>query len=230
MCVGEFMAIKALIFDFDGLILDTETPEFESWQTIFEKYGYDLPFSEWKKCVGSSNQDFEPTDYLGQLMGHPVNKKKVEHEKRILSLARIMSLPPLPGVEDMIKSAHARGIKLAVASSSSTEWVWLNLSRLGLHQYFDAICGGNEVLAVKPDPALYLKAMAELEVQPDEAVVFEDSPNGILAAQRAGIFCVAIPNPISIQMGVDHADLIVNSMAEINIDKLETILAHHSER
>jgi HAD superfamily hydrolase (TIGR01509 family) len=224
------MGLKAIIFDFDGLILDTETPEFESWQAIFKKYGYDLPFSEWKKCVGSSNLDFEPTDYLGQLMGHPVNKKKIEHEKRILSLARIVKLPPLPGVEEMIKSAHARGIKLAVASSSSTEWVWLNLSRLDLHQYFDAICGGNEVPAVKPDPALYLKALSELEVRSDEAVVFEDSPNGIIAAQRAGIFCVAVPNSISIQMGVDHADLVVKSMAEISIAKLETILAQREER
>jgi HAD superfamily hydrolase (TIGR01509 family) len=224
------MAIKAIIFDFDGLILDTETPEFESWQVIFKNYGYDLPFSEWKKCVGSSNLDFEPTDYLGQLMGHPVNKKKVEHEKRIISLAAIMKLPPLPGVEEMIKSAHSRGIKLAVASSSSTEWVWLNLSRLGLHQYFDAICGGNEVPAVKPDPALYIKALEELEVQPDQAIVFEDSPNGILAAQRAGIFCVAVPNQISIQMGVNHADMVVKSMADINIDQLEKILAQRDER
>lgn len=224
------MAIKALIFDFDGLILDTETPEFESWQTIFNKYGYDLPFSEWKKCVGSSNQDFDPATYLEQLIGKPVNKKKVEHERRILSLGRIVKLPPLPGVETMIKSAHSRGIKLAVASSSSSEWVWLNLSRLGLHQYFDSICGGNEVPAVKPDPALYLKAMSELEVQPHEAIVFEDSPNGIIAAQRAGVFCVAIPNPISIQMGVDHADLVIKSMADISIDKLEIILSERQGR
>jgi HAD superfamily hydrolase (TIGR01509 family) len=224
------MVIKALIFDFDGLILDTETPEFESWQAIFNKYWYDLPFSEWKKCVGSSNLDFDPATYLEQLMGQPVNKKKVEHEKRILSLATIVKLPPLPGVEEMIKSAHSRGIKLAVASSSSTEWVWLNLSRLGLHQYFDAICGGNEVPAVKPDPALYIKALAELEVQADQAVVFEDSPNGILAAQRAGIFCVAVPNQISIQMGVDHADLVIKSMADISIDELEKIHSHHVER
>jgi beta-phosphoglucomutase-like phosphatase (HAD superfamily) len=117
-----------------------------------------------------------------------------------------------------------------VASSSSTEWVWLNLSRLGLHQYFDAICGGNEVPAVKPDPALYLKAMAELEVSPEESIVFEDSPNGITAAQRAGIFCVAVPNQISIQMGVGHADLVINSMADINIDNLMKIHSQRVER
>jgi HAD superfamily hydrolase (TIGR01509 family) len=224
------MAIKAFIFDFDGLILDTETPEFESWQAIFQKFGFELPFSEWKKCIGTSNQDFDPVTYLEQLMGKSVNRKKMEHEKRILSLTRITKLPPLPGVEEMITSAHARGIKLAVASSSSSEWVWLNLSRLGLHQYFDTICGGNEVPAVKPDPALYLKAMSELEVKPEESIVFEDSPNGITAAQRAGIFCVAIPNQISVQMGVDHADLIVNSMADINIDDLMKIHSQRYER
>jgi len=221
------MTIKAFIFDFDGLILDTETPEFESWQVVYRNYGFDLPFQEWKKCLGTSKSEFDPASYLEQLIGHPINKRKVEHDQRVIGLSRIVEMPPLPGVEKMIKNASARGIKLAIASSSSSDWVWCNLARLGLLKYFDAICGGNEVDAVKPDPSLYRMALAELDVHPDESIVFEDSPNGIIAAQNAGIFCVAIPNTISVQLGVDHADLVVNSMAEIDIDQLVAI---HSER
>lgn len=221
------MAIKAFIFDFDGLILDTETPEFESWQTIFRNHGFELPFSEWKKCLGTSKSEFDPAIYLEQLVGHPINRKKAEHDQRVIGLSRIMEMPPLPGVESLVKTARARGIKLAVASSSSSDWVWCNLARLGLLKYFDTICGGNEVPAVKPDPALYQMAMSELGVQPYETIVFEDSPNGITAAHNAGIFCVAIPNAISIQLGVDHADLVVNSMAEISV---EQILAINTER
>jgi HAD superfamily hydrolase (TIGR01509 family) len=224
------MAIKAFIFDFDGLIVDTETPEFESWQAVFRNHGFDLPFSEWMKCLGTSKSEFDPAVYLEQLLGHPINKKKAEHNQRVIGLSRIAELPPLPGVETMIKTAHARGIKLAVASSSSSDWVWCNLARLGLLKYFDVICGGNEVAAVKPDPALYHMAMSELEIEPQEAIVFEDSPNGIRAAQKAGIFCVAIPNEISIQLGVDHADLVIKSMAEITIDELITIHSQRNER
>lgn len=221
------MAIKAFLFDFDGLILDTETPEFESWQAVYRNYGFDLPFSEWKKCLGTSKSEFDPAVYLEQLSGHPINKKKAEHDQRVIGLSRIVEMPPLPGVENIVKTASSRGIRLAVVSSSSSDWVWCNLARLGLLKYFDAICGGNEVSAVKPDPALYQMAMSELGVQPHESIVFEDSPNGINAAHNAGIFCVAIPNPISSQLGVDHADLVFNSMAEIDIDRL---LATHSEK
>jgi HAD superfamily hydrolase (TIGR01509 family) len=133
-----------------------------------------------------------------------------------------MELPALPGVENLLKEAKARGIKMAVASSSSTDWVWCNLSRLGLMKYFDTICSGDEVPAVKPDPALFLLAISELGVSPQEAIVFEDSPNGITAANNAGIYCVAIPNYISNQLSIEHANLVLTSLDEITLDELLT--------
>jgi HAD superfamily hydrolase (TIGR01509 family) len=216
------MSIKAFIFDFDGLIIDTETPEFEGWQVVFKEYGLGLPLSEWQKALGTSRLAFDPPTYLEELVGHPINKKKAEHDHKVIALSKIMELPALPGVENLLKEAKARGIKMAVASSSSTDWVWCNLSRLGLMKYFDTICSGDEVPAVKPDPALFLLAISELGVSHEEAIVFEDSPNGITAANNAGIYCVAIPNYISNQLSIEHANLVLTSLDEITLDELLT--------
>lgn len=224
------MAIKAFIFDFDGLIMDTETPDFEGWQTIFHEYGFGLPLSEWQKALGTSRREFDPTFYLEELVGRPLNKKKVDHDHRVISLSKISKLPALPGVENLLSSAHAKGIKLAVASSSSADWVWLNLSRLGLARFFDTICTKDEVHAVKPDPALFNLALNELNVEPQEAIVFEDSPNGITAAHNAGIFCVAVPNFISRQMNTSHADLVLNSLADTSVEELLDIPNYSLER
>lgn len=214
------MTIKAFIFDFDGLILDTETPDFEAWQEVFRQHNLNLPLSEWQKSLGTSRKVFDPPTYLEELLGRPINKKEVENKHQVISLTRICHQKTLPGVAELLESAHDRGIKLAVASSSSADWVWLNLARLDLAKFFDTICTGNEVHEVKPNPAVYLLALKELGVQPDEAVVFEDSPNGIRGAQNAGIFCVAVPNGISSQLNVEHADLIIKSLADISIDEI----------
>ncbi len=224
------MTIKAFIFDFDGLIMDTETPEFEAWQTVFQEYGHGLPLSEWQKALGTSRLEFDPPTYLEDLLGYPIDKKKLEHDQRVLCLSKICKMPALPGVEKMIMSAHSMGIKLAVASSSGSDWVWCNLSRLGLARYFDTICTGDEVPAVKPDPALFNKALDELGVTPQEAIVFEDSPNGISGAQNAGIFCIAIPNFISRQLNTSHADMTFKSLDDITIEELLEIVNPIPER
>ncbi|MEI8131221.1 MAG: HAD family hydrolase [Leptolinea sp.] len=214
------MGIKAFIFDFDGLILDTETPNFEAWQSIFAKFGLELPMSEWQKGLGTCPGAFDPPTYLEELVGHPINKKNVDHDQKVITLSKILQLPALPGVEELLILAKTNGIKMAVASSSTTDWVWCNLSRLGLLKYFDTICCGDEVAAVKPDPALFQLAIAELGVQPNESIVFEDSPNGILAANNAGVFCVAIPNNITGQLSLEHANLILNSLEDITLEEL----------
>jgi len=225
------MSIKALIFDFDGLIMDTETPKFEAWKEIFRQYGMELPLSEWKKALGTSHLAFDPPTYLEEIIGYPINKKKVDHDQRVLALSKILKLPALPGVEELMIQGKAKGLKIALASSSSSDWVWCNLSRLGLLEYFDTICSMDDVPAVKPDPALFQLALEELGVQPHEAIVFEDSPNGITAANRSGIFCVAIPNFISGQLNVEHADLILNSLEDITLDELLAALERtHQER
>jgi HAD superfamily hydrolase (TIGR01509 family) len=126
--------------------------------------------------------------------------------------------PLLPGVVACISGAKARGLKLAIASSSTAAWVTHNLEKFALLDYFDAICTRDAVAAVKPDPALYHLALERLEVAADETIAFEDSPNGILAAKRAGIYCVAVPNQLTRELPLSLADRRLHSLEEFSLD------------
>jgi HAD superfamily hydrolase (TIGR01509 family) len=132
----------------------------------------------------------------------------------------VANQPILPGVEDILSSAKTHNIKLGVASSSNLEWVAGNLTRLGLLKYFDVIHTSDDVVNTKPDPALYLLTLKSLDLSPREAIVLEDSPNGVSAAKDAGIFTIAVPNLLTTNLNLDHADLILTSLAETSLGDL----------
>lgn len=205
--------IRALIFDFDGLILDTELTAFQSWQEVYEEHNCALPLEEWAKCIGNADL-FDPVDYLETLLGSSVAQTAIREKRRRRHMELISALSALPGVEEYLHTAQQLGLKLAVASSSPREWVTAHLSRLHLLSFFDILCCGDEVTRKKPDPELFLTALEKLGVRSEQAIVFEDSPNGVRAANRAGIFCVAVPNLITGQLPLDHADMRLKSMAE----------------
>jgi HAD superfamily hydrolase (TIGR01509 family) len=125
-----------------------------------------------------------------------------------------------PGVLDYIAEGRRLGLKVGVASSSPRSWVAGHLTRLGIVDLFDCLCTSEDVVTVKPDPALYLLALARLGASADESIAFEDSPNGILAAKRAGLFCVAVPNPLTSQLPLDLADVRLNSMTDMPLSEL----------
>ncbi len=215
--------IRALIFDFDGLIIDTEACEYETWQEIYQSYGCELPFALWRLGVGrGAGHGFDPYTHLEEKSGRALDHAMIrqQRDRRVHELIALR--PILPGVVQTLQDAKRLGLKLAVASSSSAAWVVGHLSRVGLVEYFDAIITSDEVPHAKPQPHLFLAALNLLGVSPDEAVVLEDSANGITAANRAGIFVVAIPNPITAQMQLDHADLRLPSLAEIPLEALLT--------
>ncbi len=214
------MTIKGLIFDFDGLILDTETPEYQVLQEMFHSYGADLPLTEWSAALGASLASFDPMQYLEARVGHPVDHARLLQSWHEQSLALIHTQPPLPGVVPLIRQAQKRGLKLAVASSSPAEWVLSHLSRLGLLDAFDAIRTSNDVTHIKPNPELYLNAASALGLEPQEAIALEDSPNGITAAREAGIFCAAVLNPITRQLNTSHASVVFESLEGVTLDFL----------
>jgi beta-phosphoglucomutase-like phosphatase (HAD superfamily) len=119
-----------------------------------------------------------------------------------------------------LEEARALGIKLAIASSSSRSWVEGHLERLGLAPHFECVRCSDHVTVVKPDPTLYRLALEALGVAPEEAIAFEDSPNGILAAKRAGLFCVAVPNDATRDLALNAADLCVASLADVTLADL----------
>jgi HAD superfamily hydrolase (TIGR01509 family) len=211
--------IKALIFDFDGLILDTEVPEYQAWVELYQTYGCNLPTEKWLTSIGTTNA-FNPYDYLEQLLGQQIDRAAVRLQRRARFAELMANQTILPGVQNYITTAKHLGLKLAVASSSPREWVTGYLSQFKLETHFDAIHCGDEVKATKPDPALYLAALQDLRIKAEEAIALEDSPNGILAAKRAGIFCVAIPNALTSQLSLNHADFQMRSLADLPLEQL----------
>jgi len=213
--------IKGLIFDFDGLILDTETPAFQGWQGVFERHGCTLTLEMWADCIGRAQDAFDPRDHLETCLGRSLDRVKIlaEEQKRESELIRNQAL--LPGVLETIEAGEKRGLKLGVASSSDRAWVNAYLSRFGLIERFDAIRCVDDVAHAKPAPDLYLAVLQALDLRPDEAIAFEDSPNGVLAAKRARVFCVAVPNRLTKQLSFDHAaDLTVASLKQIVLAEL----------
>ncbi len=219
--------IRGLIFDFDGLILDTESTVYQSWRELYHEYGQELPFDEWGQIIGTSPQEhFDP---LARLEGH-LNRRldrSVVGERRLQrELELVVQQPILPGVVDYLEAAQRLGMKLAVASSSDQAWVGGHLDRLGLTPYFDAIHTSDDVERTKPDPALFRLALNSLALEASEAIVLEDSPNGISAARRAGIFAAAVPNPLTRLLPLDHADYRLESLAHMPLEELLETVGH----
>jgi HAD superfamily hydrolase (TIGR01509 family) len=224
MAVGE---IRALIFDFDGLMVDTEGPALESWQEIFAAHGCALPLSAWALCLGGSGAEFDPCAYLEEHSKRAINREAIRERRRQRKLELAMAQPLLPGVGEYIATARQLGLKLGVASSSGRQWVMGHLDRLGMSAHFDCVTCADDVTRVKPDPELYQTTLAVLDVRADQAVVLEDSPNGVLAAKRAGLFCIAVPNPITGQLCLDHADMRLTSLADVSLEMLLAQVRDH---
>jgi HAD superfamily hydrolase (TIGR01509 family) len=191
--------MPAIIFDFDGTILDTESTEFAAWQAIYARFGQQLEPLLWGRGVGTWN-GFDPLAHLESRVGHalnPAQRQALQAEQHADNLARIAEQPILPGVRELIALAEAKGWPLAIASSSDQTWVEGHLARLGLRDHFAVLKTRYDVAAVKPDPALYLAALTALGVAPAEALAIEDSPNGAKAALAAGLRVLVVPNPVT---------------------------------
>lgn len=215
--------LKALIFDFDGLILDTETPEVETWTRIYAEHGCDFPFDDWAQTVGGYGlSNFDAAEHLSLLSQGRLNPVSLRARHHLESSIIIERAAVLPGVLEMIHAAKGHGLKVAIASSSRHAWVDGHTQRLGIFPLFDHIICADDVGAgrTKPNPDLFLLALERLQVQKNEAVIFEDSPNGVLAAKRAGVFVVAVLNPLTARLRVEGANLTVTSLAELPFSAL----------
>jgi HAD superfamily hydrolase (TIGR01509 family) len=211
--------LRALLFDFDGLILDTETPSFGSWRELYREHGQELTLERWSAAVGTIG-GFDPVAHLEELAG-PIDRETAlpRRQARDLELCDVEELRP--GVLDYLEEARRRGLATSIVSSSSRPWVDRHLARLERTEHFDDIVTADGDLArAKPLPVLYLEALERLGVGASEAVAFEDSPNGVRAAKAAGLFCVAVPNSVTASLGLDQADLVVASLAELELDDL----------
>ena len=213
--------IRALIFDFDGLIFDSETPDFISWQETYAEHGVTLSRQVWNAQIGTIT--FNPFLHLEELLGRPLDRQAVWARRKKRDNELLAAQTILPGVEDYLAQARALGLKIAIASSSDHKWVDGHLQHLGLFEQFELIFCSDDVGGVgKPDPAVYRAAIAALGIAPPEGLALEDSPNGVTAAKGAGLWCTAVPNQMTRDLNLDHADYRLNALTDMPLSQLIT--------
>lgn len=206
--------IRALLFDFDGLLLDTESASHSAWLEVFKGFGHEFPSSDWVATIGT----LKTFDSIGHLeaLGVELDRETVAERRRRRRDELLAERELHDGVGDYLDEAVRRGLKTAIVTSSNRDWVVGHLARFGRDEGWDAIvCADGDERRAKPDPALYLEALDRLGVAAAEAIAFEDSPNGVRAATTAGIFCVAVPNSLTRGLDLSVADLVIESLADV---------------
>lgn len=211
--------MQALVFDFDGTLVDTETPELTVWKETFAAYGVELPEGYWSNIVGrGAEQEFErPAALLERLTGKLYGFDGQRHARTI---AMIHAAPLRPGVRALLDEAQAAGTPCAVASSSKHPWVDPGLRDRGVFERFATVVCADDVARAKPFPDLYLEACRRLGVEPAKAIAIEDSPNGLAAAKAAGLFAVATPNSVTEGLDLSAADLILPDLSAATLKSL----------
>ncbi len=207
-------ALRAVVFDFDGLIVDTESTALYSWQELYARYGEEVPLEhKWVTVIGTWDAEWSPVTELEGRLGRSLPWDELEPARRAREIELADEQPLLPGVQSVLDQARDAGLKLAIASSSSEEWVRHHLARLGIEQYFDVLATRHDVARTKPDPALYTLALERLGVTADEAFALEDSIQGVRAARGAGLRVVAVPGPLMRDVDFSEADARLESLA-----------------
>ncbi len=219
--------VGALVFDFDGLILDTETCTYETTAGIFAEHGETLDLAWWHSIIGTAHHPHW-SEILARRLGRPVDRAALVARREARRLEALRGLAPCAGVVELLDAAAVEGIPTAVASSSGLDWVGGHLERLGLRSGFavvvtrDDLGGGNA--RTKPAPDLFLLAARRLGVEPGRCVAFEDSPNGVAAARAAGMVVVAVPGPMTTGLDMSAADLVVPSLTHVDVAALRKLV------
>jgi HAD superfamily hydrolase (TIGR01509 family) len=218
--------IRAFLFDFDGLILDTETASRAGWEWLYRQHGHELPPEKWALMVGTVD-GWDIWGHLEELVGAPLDRAALDARRYAHEVTLLEAEELRPGIARYLDAAERRGLKRAIVSSASRAWIDLHLERLERAIGWDAIVtADHDRERAKPEPTLYLEALELLGVTADEAVAFEDSPNGAAAARAAGIYVVGVPNAVTAGLGLDDvADLVVGSLAALPPDELLARLA-----
>ena len=213
--------IRAILFDFDGLIVDTESVGYHTWRQLYAQHGHELAVETYAQAIGTEFNDlYDPRRDLDALTGSALpwaelEVRRLEHERELRS-----TLSTLPGVVDRLTEARELGIPCAVASSSPLSWVGTWIEQLELRHHFHHLTTVDDTGKVKPDPSLFLHAAGRLGVPPHEVLVFEDSLNGLRAARAAEMRCIVVPGPMTQHLDFEGALRRVGSLAEVSLRDL----------
>jgi len=223
------MSIQGIIFDFDGLICDTESTELHAWEKLYADFGVPFPFEEYQKTIGSVHNDETPLWLLKELVGDRFvlaeAREKLHEYHKVHNKIEPMRL----GVLDYLKDAENMGLKIGLASSSPLSWVGFHLDRLGIRGYFDCIRTFDDVHQTKPDPQLFLLTLECLSLAASKTIALEDSINGVMAAKSAGLITIAVPNAVTRRFTFGNADLTISSLEEMPLDELIALFEENNQ-
>ena len=211
---------RGIIFDFDGVIVDTEWAIYQSWVHLYAREGQEISIETYSPCLGAGYSHWNPAEHLEKLTGRTYDWDKETSARQTMLEADLERSGLMPGVRELMDYCHARGVGMTVASSSSRRWVsgWLN--KLGIEDEFRGVFCRTDGYPVKPNPALFLAAQNCLNLPAHECLVIEDSENGVRSAYNAGIPCAAVPNRMTA-----HADFSLASARFANLRELLTQLS-----
>jgi HAD superfamily hydrolase (TIGR01509 family) len=213
-------SLRAVLFDFDGTLWDSETAVFGVFRDLFDEHGHELTLQTWSAAIGTFG-GFDPYAALNELEGGAldVDELRQSTERMIREVAR--EVPLRPGVAEFLRQLDDAGIPRALVSSDRTEWLVTNLERLGCPDGWAAmICADGDAARAKPNPHLYEAALELLDVPAAQTFAIEDSPNGIRAAKAAGLPCVCVPNEATAELDLSEADLVVTTLEGVSVDEV----------
>jgi HAD superfamily hydrolase (TIGR01509 family) len=208
------MKFQSVIFDFDGILVDTEWAIYQAWKRTFEAHGQHLPLDVYTRCIGSDFATWSPKTHLEELTGLAFDWHDLDTRRQHEIEAELMHEGPMHGAVDLLEFLQTAQVPTAVASSSSHRWVDGWLDRLELTKNFHAIVCRGDAPRIKPAPDLFLEAARQLDVTPEHCLVIEDSMNGLKAAKAAGMHAWVIPNRVTECLDFSTADQTFRSLAE----------------
>jgi HAD superfamily hydrolase (TIGR01509 family) len=217
--------IEAVIFDFDGVVFDSETPEYESHRRIYEQCGVTLSVDEWCGVIGTWSEGHDEQWFTRLSERSPgVLARDAYFAERRRIFDEVVPAGPMRGVRELLTLLRGAGVPTAIASSAPARWVVGSVERIGIRPLFDAVVTGDEVARRKPAPDVYLEAARRLGVPPARSIAIEDSGPGIAAARAAGMKAVAIPHWLTEGHDLSGADLRVAHAGELTLGRLATLL------
>jgi len=209
----------AVVFDFDGTMVDTESSEYESARLVFADFGLDLPPDRWIEAAGTM-WGFDWVEQLCLATAGAADPHEARRRKRAY-VAELNELTLLrPGLHDLLDEIRDAGIPMGIASNSASDWIEYQLERLGLTDYFSELVTIDRVERGKPFPDPYLKACRLLDAEPKSSVAFEDSESGTQSAASAGLFVVAAPGPMTQSHDLSAAHLRIDSFEGFRLEDL----------
>ena len=222
------MAPPAVIFDVDGVLIDSYTPHYQSWREIAAEYGIDYTEEMFAKGFGRTSREIVAEQWnradLSPEQIHAIDDEKEAAYRRIVAV----NFPAMPGARDLVAALHTAGFRVAVGSSGPPENVDLAIEKLGLAPFLDAKVTGRDVTRGKPDPQVFLIAAEKLGVPPERCAVVEDAPAGVAAAKAAGMACVGFPSTGRTPSDVAAADLTIHSLADLTPETFRRLIEHNT--